>query len=360
MATVVGAPASAEPAAGTDWRFGLSSIAAGVNEGAELAIDPVRRKIFVADGDDYFQRYDVIDYVLPYPHVLMPKVSVLDVDSRRVLRAIDYTGLPLAPMKYGPLTIPVPHTPNGVALDTKRGLVITTTARGEQAAVVDMSARAAKRSDLAVGRDPLKHAMGVAVDTDLGRAYIGSWDSNQIVVVDTATRREITTINGVYKPTMVAVDSERHRAYVGNADYEAKKINFLTVVDTRTNRVVKKIATAPNSRPSVDPTTGRIYLASFVTGEIAVIDPDSLNVVGRIQTKSTPVNVAIDEKRRLAYTANLFKRTISVVDLASNKVIATLKTRARPHTIAVDPKTGAAFATEFQSSRLTVVSPRRG
>lgn len=164
-------------------------------------------------------------------------------------------------------------------------------------------------------------------------------------------------VRGIYRPSLMSVDSARGRVYVGNADTKNKTKNYVTVIDIPTNRVIAKIPTAHNSRPSVDPATGRVYAVSYSTGEIAVIDPSSLSIVKRIATKTTPVNLAIDSKRRLGYTANLFQRTISVIDLDADRIIATASTlAARPHTVALDERTGRAYATQFQGSDLTVLS----
>ena len=51
-------PASAAPAStklASGWSYSQTSIPAGVADGAELAIDQKRRKIFVTDADDFLQ-----------------------------------------------------------------------------------------------------------------------------------------------------------------------------------------------------------------------------------------------------------------------------------------------------------------
>ncbi|NNG95776.1 YncE family protein [Gordonia araii NBRC 100433] len=338
--------------------YNVASIPAGVTEGAELAIDPGRRSVFIADGDDYNQKDDTVGAVVPYPHQLRPKVAVVNLDSRRVKRTIDYAPLPNGRTTMGPLTVPMPQVPVGLAVDPARGRVLTTSARAGGAAIVDMGATRARPSDMIRTSIPLKHVMGVAADPVSGRAYIANSNADAVMVVDTATRGELAVIRGVYRPSLLSVDPGRGRVYVGNADTKAKKTNYVAVIDAKTNAVVKKIATAPNSRPSVDPATGRVYAASFATGEIAVIDPDTLTVAKRIRTGTTPVNVAIDAQRRLAYTANLFKRSITVIDLDSDRVVATVPTARRPHTVAVDPRTGLVLATEFQSPNLTVLTAK--
>jgi len=351
------APAQAAPAV----KYRLSSIDAGVAEGAELAVDTSRRKIFVSDGDDYNHKDPKTGQVGPNPHLLTPAVSVIDADSRKVLREIDYSGLPLTqlPVYGGVASVPMQQVPVGIALDTTHGRVVTTNAHNNAATVVSMNAAKATDRDMVKSSKSLAHTMGVTVDGPAGRAYIAVHDENAVAVIDTATRREVARIGGIFKPSLLDVDPARHRLYVGNADTKAKKNNFVAVVDTRTNTVIKKIPTKSNSRPTVDRATGKVYAGSFDTGEVAVIDPDSLTVIDTIETGSTPVKIAVDSARQLAYTANLFKKSISIIDLNTDTVLATVPTKSSMHTVAVDEKTGRVYATEFQSSKLTVLSVTR-
>ncbi|GED97896.1 YncE family protein [Gordonia crocea] len=355
--TLVSPSTHAAPTAAVPYR--VATVSAGVAEGAELAVDPGRRAVFIADGDDYNQKEDTTGAVLPYPHPLKPKVAVVGTDTRRVAHTIDYNGVPHRTTPMGPLTLPMPHVPVGLAVDPVRGRVLTSSARAGTAVIVPMGARRAGPADVVRTSIPLEHVMGIAADPKSGHAFIANSNANAVIVVDTATRREIAVVRDVFRPSLMSVDSARGRLYVGNADTKRKTANYVTVIDVATNRIIKKIPTAFNSRPTVDPATGRVYAASFATGEIAVIDPDSLTIVKRIATKTTPVNVAIDANRRLAYTANLFQRTISVLDLDSDRIIATVRTRDRPHTVAVDARSGRVFATGFQSPDLTVLSVTR-
>ena len=364
VAATLASPASAAPASAklaSGWSYSQTSIPAGVTDGAELAIDQKRRKIFVTDVDDFNYKDPNTGQVLPYPHLLDPKVSVLSTDTRKVLRSISYNNLPTSSVeasKSVPVKIPMKQVPFGLALDTRSGRVITTNAETNRATVVSMNARSAAPSDMV--NTKLSHPMGVAADSATGRAYIANLDFNAVIVVDTATRREIAQIKDIYSPSFIAVDSARHRLYVGNADIKTKKTHYVAVVDSRTNKVIKKIPTAANSRPAVDAATGKIYAASFATGEVAVIDPDSLTVTTRIQTGTTPNKIAIDSKRRVAYTANLFKKSFTVIDLKTDAVIGTIPAGVSVHTLAVDERTGTVFSTQFQSPKMTVLSVKRG
>ncbi|MCS3878230.1 YncE family protein [Gordonia amarae] len=339
------------------WSFRVSSVPAGVGSGGELAYDNSRRSLFITDDDFVMSTKGGSDVSFD-PHVVKPKVTVFSTATRRPVRSIDFTPQPWGMMPVGNAPIiPTLQVPDGISLDTKRGKLVVSNSHANGVTVVDMSARTTSARNLV--SVPNMHPMGSVVDTTTGRAYVALNNASRVAVISTVTGRKIAEIGGIAWPSFVDLDAKRHRLYVGNADYLNKKTNYLAVVDTRTDKVIKRITTPSNTRPKVDPATGRIFAASFDTGKLLVIDPDSLTVSKTVATSTSPNKLAIDAQRRLVYSANLQKRTITVLDADSAKVIATVPTGAPVHTIAVDPATGAVYGTQHQSGRLTIVSVAR-
>ena len=93
------------------------------------------------------------------------------------------------------------------------------------------------------------------------------------------------------------------------------------MVEAAPNTIVKKITTAANSRPAVDAATGKVYAASFATGEVAVIDPDSLTIVAHPdRCDAQQDRHRLQAPRRVH--VDLFKKTFTVIDLKTNAVVA--------------------------------------
>lgn len=352
-ATLFAPMADAAPKTVGGWNFDITTVRSGVTAGAELAIDPGRRKLFITDSDAYMSTKGGTNATIN-PHALNPKVVVFDINRKAPVRSISYAGQPIGVMPFGPIPVlPMPQVPDGISVDPVHGRILTSQSHVGGVTVVGMGASttdARNLIDLSTA-----HPMGSVIDSRTGRGYVGLNSSNEVLVLNTATRREITRIRNVYAPSFLALDASRNRLYVGNADYYNKRTNYLTVVDVKSNRIIKKIPTPSNSRPAVDPTTGRVFAASFDTGKISVIDPNSLTVVKTISTGSTPNKIVVDANRRLVYTSNLQKRSFTVINADTASVIGTVPAGAPVHSLVVDPVTGTVYATQHQSGNLTVM-----
>lgn len=357
LASTAALTLGALPEASAAPTFKVSSIPAGVSSGGELALDAGRNQLFISDNQNFLSTKGGTD-ISVHPEVPAPKVTVFSLTAQRPVSAISFVGQPWGRMPFGGVPLlPIPQVPDGIGLDTTHGRVVTSNSHNDSVSVASMNARTTDARNLI--NIPGSHPMGVAVDSAANRAYVGLNSKNSVAVIDTAKRRKVGDISGIFAASFVALDKSRHRLYVGNADYMNKKTNYLTVVDTRNNKIVKKIATPSNSRPALDAQTGRVFAASFDTGKISVVDPDSLTIVKTISTNTTPSKIVVDAQRRLAYTANLQKRTMTVIDADTFAAIRTIPVGAPLHTIAVDPKTGTVYGTQHQSGKLTVVKVTR-
>lgn len=334
--------------------YTVTAVPAGVSSGGELALDAGRKQLFIADNNDQL-RTTGKDFI-PSPDPVRPKVEVFSTVTKTPVRSIDLSNQPGGRMMFGTTEVlPVQQVPDGLAIDPKRSRVLVTNAHASGITVFSMDAKAVSPRNLIAL--PTSHPMGAVADPATGKFYVGLNGTNKVAIVSSGGRL-VGEIPNLYKASFPDIDASRNRLYVGNADYDAKKNNFVAVVDLRTNRVIKKIATPSNSRAKVDPTTGRIWANSFDTGKISIIDPVSLQIVKTIDTKTSPAKLAIDAKRRLVYSANLQRKTITVYNADSGAILTTVPTGVAIHTIAVDQATGIVYGTQHIGKNLTILTPR--
>jgi len=121
-------------------------------------------------------------------------------------------------------------------------------------------------------------------------------------------------------PGELAVSPDGRRLYV-----VCERSDELRVVDTRSGRVVKKIAVGHVPRGIGISSDGRqIYVANSWKDTVSVIDEQKLAVTRTIPTGWEPVSVIPDRQGETLYVANRLSNDISAIDLHSGKEIKRL------------------------------------
>lgn len=150
-------------------------------------------------------------------------------------------------------------------------------------------------------------------------AYVTSFASNSISVIDTGNNTVVGTIPVGNGPEGIAVAPDGKHVYVA-----ISTDNDLSVIDTTTDKVVKRIAV-----------TGGAFLAAvtpdgkhaYVTGQssVSVIDTTSQNVVATVPVAGASLGlygIAVTPNGKRVYVTS--DAGISVIDTTSNKVVATI------------------------------------
>ncbi|MFB2600206.1 cell wall-binding repeat-containing protein [Herbiconiux sp. P17] len=176
--------------------------------------------------------------------------------------------------------------------------------------------------------------VAVAVDMATAQAYVTNTFDGTVSVIDTRTNRVIDTVpNGPTSigagPSGAAIDPAHHQVYVTN--YNSHTVS---VIDTGTNRVTSVIphdslhgiGSGPEG-VAVDPDLNRAFVSSVIDGTVSVIDTTVNQVIAVIPYSPTsgigkfPLGVAIDTLLHRAYVANYNDDTVSVIDTRANSVI---------------------------------------
>ena len=86
-----------------------------------------------------------------------------------------------------------------------------------------------------------------------------------------------------------------------------------------------------------DPANNYLYVSCVYPGNIAVINPDTNQVVTTITVGSSPGVLAYDPANQDVYVSNYDSNTVSVISSSTNKVVATVSTGDGPMWITYDP-----------------------
>ena len=199
-----------------------------------------------------------------------------------------------------------------------------------------------------VGGDP----RGVAVDPDGKHAYVVSFADNALLVIDTASRKEVGRIRVGANPRGVAVDPDSRHALVTNYSE-----NSVSVVDTATGKVIKTVAVGVNpTAVTVFPRDHYAFTTDYYGNTLSVINTATLKLVGTVPVGVHPDGVAIDPKGEFAYVTNSGSNSVSVIDVHTQKLVRTILVGRAPQKIAIDRDSRHAYVTNFGDNNISVIN----
>lgn len=254
-------------------------------------------------------------------------------------------------------TIDVGFGAQGVAYYRKADQILLVDMGNEALKILDRKTRQIVGS-IAI---PGHHAVKVAVDQALGKAWVTSMHGGSVSVVDLKKRAVLDTITigtgGAQPPHCnpwagecvaegsvpieVGVDQKRHRVYV--ASY---KENHVTAINGKSHKVIGSripVGSVPNGM-GINPKTNSVYVANWQDGTVSVIKGtkrkviatipvgsgaqapthcyEALVITGCSRWGSMPMgDIGVDQKRDRMYVTNSNDGTISVINGKSNTIL---------------------------------------
>jgi YVTN family beta-propeller protein len=133
----------------------------------------------------------------------------------------------------------------------------------------------------------------------------------------------------------------------------------LAVIDLPSRKVVNTVDFGHGVRPHcvlLGPKDGLLYVTTEIDQAVALIDPGTLKIAGKIPTTQPESHMlAISRDGRRGYTANVGPGSVSVLDLESRKVIAVIKVAPRIQRIALSIDDRLAFTADQSKPQLAVI-----
>ncbi|MBL0057141.1 MAG: beta-propeller fold lactonase family protein [Chitinophagaceae bacterium] len=116
-------------------------------------------------------------------------------------------------------------------------------------------------------------------------AYIANRNSNNVVVINTATNLVVATVAVGANPWGVSVSPDGNQVYVAN-----QNSNNISVINTTTNTVVATVAVGSSPLGvSVSPDGSRIYVVNSGSDDVSVINTTTNMVVATVPVGSNPM-----------------------------------------------------------------------
>ena len=242
-------------------------------------------------------------------HSDLGRVSVVDLDQRRVVR-----------------TIEVPGSPFGIAVGNGGRIYVGDWHEDHVIAVETSGDGEPKLTKTRVGRAPAH----VVLSPDGEMLFVANREDDSVSAVRTSDMTVAATIPVGHAPFAMTLSPDGARLFVANMQG-----GTVTVVDTAKLAASETWKTgAMPYGAAVTPDGARVVVSHQGGGTVGVFG-DTDTALATIKVGSYPEGVAIGGNGTRAYVANWFSDDVSVIDLENLKEIGRIKSAAGPRAIAV-------------------------
>lgn len=193
-------------------------------------------------------------------------------------------------------------------------------------------------------------------------ALISNEGSRSVSIINTATRRVVSTIPVGARPRGIHVSPDRTRAYVALSD-DAPTVegddDAIAVIDIRRAKVISRQPAGTDPEQfAVSPDGTRLYAANEDAGTASVVDLRNNRVLATLVVGIEPEGVAVSPDGRWVYVTAETSNTVSVIDTKKNEVVASFLVDVRPRAAAFSPDGSRAYVTNEISGTVSVVDTR--
>ncbi|HEV2518994.1 MAG TPA: hypothetical protein VGX00_00020 [Thermoplasmata archaeon] len=272
------------------------------------------------------------------------RVEVIDASTRDFVAAI------------GPFA-----APTGLAFNPSLALLYVADSFSSRLSIVDAQSLRILGS-IPVGLSP----QGVAYDSANGEIFVANCGSHDISAVDSRTYSVVATFPGGLCPSQVLFDPANSHVYVSdrgpNIGVSGVEEN-VTVIDANRNTLVTEIVAGGGPEGiALNPSTGLIYVANWVSSNITVIDGRSDRPVGSIGLggQASPVSLAYDPSNDQLYIGLAFfppTNSVVVVNLSDDRIVGSVTVGLDPIALAYQPTTSTVIALNWLSGTLSLIQP---
>ncbi len=250
--------------------------------------------------------------------------------------------------------------------------------------------------------DSVSH--GIAMSSDGNKLYTGNLENGEVFILDVNSKKIISTIDTGRNLHGIDITPDGKYLFTTSGDLqEGKEFNYINVIDTVEDKIIKTIQSNGKSPSHIDFTKDSkvAFINNVMSGNITVVDIEKLEIVSTIDVGKMPneselspddkylyvanvqdgtlsivdVNegkeidkvktgegthgVAVSKDGKYVWTTNRFSKDISVFDIEKRQVIKTIKTNGEPNHISILPDSDIAYVSNLQSEDISVIDMKK-
>lgn len=188
------------------------------------------------------------------------------------------------------------------------------------------------------------------------RAWVVNQDSQDVWVIDVATRNVLAKVKVGALPHGITVSPDGTSVYVTNMGADD-----VTVIDTTTYATTTMGGTGRTPHEAAVSPDGRLlYVSNPSSNEVTVHDMRTHQAVATIPVGRFPHGLALSSDGRQLYVANMDGESISVIDTVTRAVAATIPTAAGPHRLVLSPDGRYVYVVNTDADRLSIIGTKEG
>ena len=198
-----------------------------------------------------------------------------------------------------------------------------------------------------------------------GLLLVANKGDQSLGIIDVAAGKQVATVaEGGKTGHEVVASPDGRTAYVpiygdSGVGKPGTDGDRMVVIDIRSRKVTGTVDFGHGVRPHLPvfgPKNGMLYVTTELDQAIAIVDPKTLKIVGRIPTGQPESHMlAISHDGRRGYTANVGPGTVSVLDMDARKTLAVIPISGETQRISISPDDKWVFTSDQKEPRLAVI-----
>ncbi|TVX91752.1 beta-propeller fold lactonase family protein [Paenibacillus agilis] len=229
-------------------------------------------------------------------------------------------------------SVPTGGLPQSVLMRPDGLQVYSANAMSNNVVVIDVDTNTPIGAPIPTGINPF----ALAFSLPMSKAYVTDFSGPSITVINTNTLSVLTTIPLVASPFNIAATPD------GSKVFACLNTNNVVVIDTATDSIITTINLSPSTGVfdiAITPDGTKAYVTASTTNEIRVINTITNAVINNatIPLGNGPRSIAITPDGKKAYITTFSENVVQVIDLKANTNIATIIVDTTPNDISIAP-----------------------